>query len=126
MERIKTAWIITFLTICLCFVAVFSVKIITSGLDTDLREIERNIKSDQLPEALKKTEDLAQKWQKEETFLSMFMDHLKIESVDQAIVALKINLEQQRVEDALVEIGKASKLFDHISDTETPSFGNIL
>ncbi|MDR1467334.1 MAG: DUF4363 family protein [Oscillospiraceae bacterium] len=126
MKRIRVAWLIVFITFLLCGIAVFFVKSMIVDLNDNLKVIERSIKLNDVSEALNKVSIFEKEWNDKEIFLSMFMDHIKIESVDQAVNSLRINLEQQRLKDALIEVGKTSKFFDHISDTETPSLSNIL
>lgn len=114
------------MVIAVCICAVFFVKNTISSLEDDLKKVQLNIENFDLDSALKNTQTFEQNWEKKGKKLSMFMDHIKIESVDQTISVLKANLEMKRHEDANVELFRVKKLFCHISETEMPTIDNIL
>ena len=126
MKRILVAIFLSLFIIVGCVIAIFFTNRTITSLQNDLEKIQINIKNFDLDSALKSTKKLEKNWEKQGKNLSTFMEHMKIESVDQAISALKANLETERLEDASIEVSKIEKFFHHIKETEAPTVNNIL
>ncbi|MDR3179020.1 MAG: DUF4363 family protein [Oscillospiraceae bacterium] len=125
MKRIWFAFSIVIVTLSICIFSLLFTKKVTTNLNSHLFEIEKNLKNNEITLAFKKTLDFEKTWENYGRKLTTFMEHIKIELVDQSVVAMRRNLEEKRREDALVELSKILKLLEQIKESETPTLNNV-
>lgn len=92
-------------------------------------EIENTIQettNENIEYAIELSNNIESKWQEKQAFISTFIDHSRLEQIDQSIISMKTNLLNGQVEDFYVEGEVAKSQLNHLRDTELPLIQNIL
>jgi len=127
MKRIYLALIFFILILIICVKSISSVNNNIKSLYKELDEIKISLNNYDPERALTFTEQrLEEKWQNTCKKFSIFMDHVRLEYVSQAITALKTNLTQKdRLEEAHIELEKIKEYLTQIKNLENPHVYNI-
>lgn len=92
-------------------------------------EIENTIQettNENIEYALELSNNIEKKWQEKQAFISTFIDHNRLEQIDQSIISMITNLSNEQIEDFYVEGEVAKSQLNHLRDTELPLIQNIL
>ena len=97
----------------------------TNELISNLNEIKKQVKEQKHEAAIKKTNELSEKWDKIEGKLSILVDHEHIDNVGESIGALKTGLEADEKEGITKEIDKTIFLLNDIQDINRLKWKNV-
>lgn len=71
-------------------------------------------------------EELHSNWDSLHTVLAVFIDHSRLEDIDQSIAVIAECLKKDEESDFYVESAKLKAQLEHLKDTELPTISNIL
>lgn len=75
--------------------------------------------------AMQLSSNISERWQKEQIFMSTFINHSRLEEIDQSILSMKTNIFNDQIEDFYVYSEIAKSQLNHLRDTELPLIQNI-
>ena len=97
----------------------------TSELITTLNEVRSQVTEKKHSNAVKKINDVNDKWNEIEGKLSILIDHEHIDNVGESITILKTGLEANENGDIIKEIDKAIFLLKDIQDVNRLKWKNV-
>lgn len=125
MVRIIGAIIIFTVSILACISEIFILNSSINDIKQDVEAIELYVNEDDIETAITENKSLEEKFNNKYSFLSTFIDHNRLENIEESILLMSVNLENDCKEDFFVESSKAISGLDHLNNTELPSIGNI-
>jgi hypothetical protein len=126
VKRIYLAAWIFGIVLAICFIELIFVNKVTKEIYYHVYEIENSILNEDKNEALKLTQDLEKRWESDQKIFSSFMEHIKLEYISQAVIALKTYLQEDMKEESLIESGKIREYINTIRNGEIPYIYNLL
>ena len=126
MKRVWIAVGVFVILIGLCIGEFFVTSNMTIRLTDTLFSAQKAVEDGDMGKASKITEELGKSWDSDHKILSMFIQHQRLEQIDQSFAVMDANLKAQQLEDYLAEVNRALAQLDHLQDTEMPTAENIL
>lgn len=126
MWRVISAIIIFAVSILACVSEVLILNSSINELKSDIQSIEAYVQNDEIETALDENKTLEDKFQNKYLYMSTFIDHERLEDIEESILLMSVNLENDSKEDFFVESSKANWGLDHLNNTELPLLGNLL
>lgn len=126
MGRIIGAIIILAVSVSACISEILILNSSISELKGDIQSIEAYVQDDNIETAINENKILEDKFQNKYSYLSTFIDHDRLEDIEESISLMCVNLENESKDDFFVESSKANWGLDHLNNTELPLLGNLL
>lgn len=98
---------------------------ISGDLFANLEQLKEMVEDEKWNETVLYLDELDKKWSRADTWWTPLMDHRELDHLDQTIVRIRTFVQQQRKEDALVEIKVAIRLVERVVERESLSIKNI-
>ena len=127
----KKEAIITFSIIVLILLAEWITQSYTHMAFEEIEDNLLNLKEEILysnkdkEELIKKTEEIAEKWEKKQKRLSYYLEHNELEKVNTQIVLIKGYLESDSMQDAIPDLEEGLYIIEHIKEKEAFNLKNI-
>lgn len=126
MSRIWAACGILLVLILVCVGGLISTERTTEELKGQLEELQTLAEEEKMEEAIAKSRQIEENWHTAHEFLSTYIEHSRLEQIDQSVAVLTVWLEQEDTAEFKSECRRALSQLTHLKDTEFPSFGNLL
>ncbi len=126
MKRFVTAIVLFAITIAACVAETIFLENTVNSFSQDITNATREADKENLESAMQLTDNIVDKWQEEQAFISTFINHDRLEEIGQSIISMKTNLKKGQIEDFFVESEVAKLQLNHLRDTESPTIQNIL
>lgn len=126
MGRIIGAIIILAVSVSACISEILILNSSINELKGDIQSIEAYVQDDNIETAINENKILEDKFQNKYSYLSTFIDHDRLEDIEESISLMCVNLENESKDDFFVESSKANCGLDHLNNTELPLLGNLL
>lgn len=97
-----------------------------SELENDLDTIKHSIYNNDMDAAIYKNEEIISEWKSKHNVLSTFINHAPLIEIETSFEVMKVNLENNEIEDFEAENKKALVLMDHLKTHDLPVLGNVL
>lgn len=126
MRRLIITLVIIALVIWAC---VAEMNFLNSAIEALKSEVNVTIKYAEINDsnaAQQQIKLLEEKWTQKQKIISIFIDHEPLSDIDQLLCAMKIDLEQDELDDFFRESAKMISQLNHLRDTEMPHLYNIL
>ena len=124
-ERILLIIIILVSIILLDLFLYFKTDKLINDTQVYLSKLEEKIDNEKLSNNKNETNELNNKWQKNEKVLSFFIEHDELEKVSSKIVVINENIKNEEYEDALEDIAEAKYILEHIKNKYNLNLKNI-
>ena len=126
MKRVWIACAVLAALFLLCGGGLLATERSTKDLEGQLNEVQRLADEDKIEEAIEMSRQIEENWHSAHEFLSTFIEHSRLEQIDQSMAVLTVWLEQDNVQEFMTECRRALSQLIHLKDTEIPTWGNIL
>ena len=126
MKRVWIACAVLAALFLLCGSGLLATERSTKDLEGQLNEVQRLADEDKIEEAIEMSRQIEEDWHSAHEFLSTFIEHSRLEQIDQSMAVLTVWLEKDNVQEFMTECRRALSQLIHLKDTEIPTWGNIL
>ena len=126
MWRVISAIIILAVSISACISEILILNSSINELKGDIQSIEAYVQNNEIEPALDENKTLEDKFQNKYLYMSTFIDHDRLEDIEESILLMSVNLENDNKEDFFVESSKVNLELDNLNNTELPLLGNLL
>lgn len=126
MWRVISAIIIFAVSILACISEVLILNSSINELKGNIQSIEAYVQNDEIETALEENKALENKFKNKYLYMSTFIDHERLEDIEESILLMSVNLENDSKEDFFVESSKVNLELDNLNNTELPLLGNLL
>ena len=126
MKRLITSIILLVITVSACIAETIFLNNTVSSFSQDIDNAMQEASNENLDSAMQIADDISNRWQEQQPFISTFINHERLEEIAQSIISMKTNLFKGQTEDFFVESEIAKTQFNDLKDTEFPSIENIL
>lgn len=126
MWRVISAIIILAVSISACISEILILNSSINELKGDIQSIEAYVQNNEIETALDENKILEDNFQNKYLYMSTFIDHDRLEDIEESILLMSVNLENDNKEDFFVESSKVNLELDNLNNTELPLLGNLL
>ena len=126
MGRIIAAVIIFVVCITACISEILILNNSINELKDDVQSIESYVHNNDIEKAMEKNKELEENFQNKYSYMSTFIDHERLEDIEDSILLMNVNLENDNMENFFIESAKTISGLEHLNNTELPSLGNLL
>lgn len=134
MKRIWFALASMAIIFAACIVELIWIENSTATLTQSIDEIIQAVENENEDEANKLSDEekaelgknLHSNWDSLHTILAAFVDHARLEDIDQSIAVISECLKKEEESDFYIESAKLKGQLEHLKDTELPTISNIL
>lgn len=126
MKRFITSMVLLIITVSACIAETIFLNNTVSSFTQDIDSAMQKASDENLDSAMQIADDITDRWQEQQSFISTFINHERLEEIAQSIISMKTNLFKGQVEDFFVEGEVAKTQLNNLKDTEFPSIENIL
>ena len=109
-----------------CIVEIVFLNDTINVLNQEIEETVKEVNDNDIESAIDLNENVYEKWQEKQVFISTFIDHSKLEQIDQNLLRMKTNLIEDQIEDFHVDSELAKSELNSLKDLELPLIQNIL
>lgn len=125
MKRIITAVVFIFIGISLALAGYFNLRYICSDMNDSLKEVISCAEEENKQSVTDSTKTAKEKWDKKKSLLGVYTNHSEMDDL-QIIMKNLVRLAEDESYDELIDnCYECIYHFEHIRETETPSFGNV-
>ena len=126
MKRIIISILLLVFVVSSCITELIFLKSLIFELKSDIKTMQCFVDNNEVDAAIEKNEELIHVWKEKHNLVSTFIDHGPLREIETSFEVMKINLENDEIEDFLAESGKALIQLEHLSSADMPLLGNIL
>ena len=126
MKRLITSIVLLIITVSACISETIFLNNTVSSFTQDIDSAMQDASNENLESAMQIANDISNRWQEQQAFISTFINHDRLEEITQSIIGMKVNLFKGQLEDFFVESEIAKTQLNDLKDTEFPSIENIL
>ncbi len=126
MKRVWAAGAILVVVLGLSIAGLSFSNHIISDMRGEIEQVQQALESDRLDEAKEHSEELLRLWREHYALLCTYIQHSKLEQVDQSLSVLAPQLKYEDFPQLASELGRAYSQLEHLKDTEFPKLENIL
>ena len=126
MKRFIISIILFAVTVAACVAETFFLNNFVTSFTEEINYAIDETAAQNLESANHVAQDITNRWQEQQSFISTFINHDRLEEIAHTIISMKTFLEQGQIEDFLVESEVAKVQLNHLKDTELPTIENIL
>ena len=126
MKRLWAAGVIAAVLIFLCWTGYHQTNKISREMQDSLLQIKSSLQEGNRESALKMSEETISEWQSHYGVLSTFIQHSRLEAIDQTLSILPPLISHGTDDQFEAECDRATVQIGRLRDTEIPSLENIL
>lgn len=126
MKRVWAAGAILIVVLALSIAGLFFSNHIISDMRGEIEQVLQALEDDRLDEVKEHSEELLNLWREHYALLCTYIQHSKLEQVDQSLSVLAPQLQYEDIPQLASELSRAYSQLEHLKDTEFPKLKNIL
>lgn len=125
MKRLVTAIVFIFIGTSFAIMGYFNLRYICNDMNNSLNEIIFYVQEDEKQSVIESTKKVKDKWDKKNPLLGVYTNHSEIDELQIIMKSLVRLSEEENFDELIDECYECIYHFEHIKETETPSFGNV-
>ena len=126
MKRVWAAGAILVVVLGVSIAGLFFSNRIISDMRGEIEQVQQALEDDRLDEVKEHSEELLRLWRENYALLCTYIQHSKLEQVDQSLSVLAPQLQYEDIPQLASELSRAYSQLEHLKDTELPKLENIL
>lgn len=125
MKRLVTAIVFILIGTALAVGGYFSLRTICRDMNNSLYNVISFAQNEDKDKALSAVKEAKENWDKKNSLLGVYTNHSEMDELQILMKTLERLAEDENYEELIDDCYECIYNFEHIGETETPSFGNI-
>lgn len=125
MKRMWAALVLLVLLIATCVIGIVHTDVVTDRLVQTVTAAKQAQEKDDADSALQFSRQALQEWREIDSGLHVYMQHSKLDAIDQELAALPELCQNGAKDSFLSECDKSLALFSYLNESEVPNIRNI-